>query len=232
MKHPVSFNLDLKRNPYKGLYIAIEGLDGSGKTTQVEKIARYFEKQGRGVVRTGEPRKKAGVVGKLIQDILLSKVQVPPIAFQYLMSAERAIHHEELIIPSLKAGKVVISDRCFWSAIPYGILDRMKDVKEEQYNYQMGDVILVAQSILSMYHQFTLPDFTFYLSVSPNTAFKRIGKKTRAKELYEKKDKLEKIKLGYDWLAKKFAKEITVVDGEKSAEDVTENIIKLLKLPK
>ena len=225
MKYHVEFDLDFRRNPYKGLYIAIEGIDGSGKTTQAEKISRYFEKQGKQVVTTGEPRKNKGIVGKLIQDILLSKVKVPSIAFQYLMSAERAIHHEELILPSLKAGKVVLTDRCFWSAIPYGILDRMKDAKQEQYNYQMGDVLLVAQSILSMYHQFTLPDFTFYLSVSVDTAFKRIGKKEREKELYEKKDKLEKIRLGYDWLAKKFAKEIIVVDGEKSEEEVTEEIL-------
>ena len=120
MKYHVEFDLDFKRNPYKGLYIAIEGIDGSGKTTQVEKISRYFEKKGKQVVTTGEPRKNKGIVGKLIQDILLSKVKVPSIAFQYLMSAERAIHHEELILPSLKAGKAVVTDRCFWSAIPYG----------------------------------------------------------------------------------------------------------------
>lgn len=229
MKYNIEFDITLRKNPYKGLYIAIEGIDGSGKTTQVEKVARYFEKQGKQVVRTGEPRKKEGVVGKLIQDILLSKVKVPSIAFQYLMSAERAIHHEELIIPSLKEGKVVVSDRCFWSAIPYGILDRMVGNKKSQYDYQMADVILVAQSILSMYHQFTVPDFTFYLEVSLETALNRIGKKTRAKELYEKKDKLEKVILGYKWLVERFPKEITVIDGEKPIGEVTHKIVASIK---
>lgn len=228
MKYHIELDLDFKKNPYKGLYLAIEGIDGSGKTTQVEKLAQYFKSKGREVVKTAEPRKNKGVVGKLIKDILSSKVKVPFAAFQHLMSAERAIHHEELVLPSLKKGKVVITDRCFWSAIPYGILDLMKDEKKERYSFEIGKVILVSQSILTMYHQFTLPDFTFFLDVSIDTAIKRIGKKTGRKELYEKKDKLEKINLGYKWLAKKFTKEITVIDGERSVEEVTGEIIKKL----
>ena len=229
MRYHIEFDINFKRNHYKGLYIAIEGIDGSGKTTQAERLARYFKTKGRQVIKTGEPRKNIGVVGKLIGDILLSKVKVPFSAFQYLMSAERAIHHEELVLPSLKSGKVVISDRCFWSAIPYGILDRLKDEKKERYNFDLGQVILVAQSILSMYHQFTVPNFTFFLDVSVDTAIKRIGRKTGKQELYEKRDKLERIDLGYKWLAKKFPKEITVIDAEKSVEEVTEDIVNRIK---
>ena len=229
MKYHVSFDIDLRRNPYKGLYIAIEGIDGSGKTTQVQSLDNYFKAKGRQVIKTGEPRKNKGVIGKLIGDILLSKVKVPFAAFQHLMSAERAIHHEELVLPSLKSGKVVITDRCFWSAIPYGILDLMKDEKKERYNFKVGEVILVAQSILSMYNQFTVPNFTFFLDVSVDTAIKRIGRKKGKQELYEKKGKLEKIDLGYKWLARKFPQEITVVDGEGKVEEVTEEIIKKLE---
>lgn len=229
MKYHIELDLDFKRNPYKGLYIAIEGIDGSGKTTQAEKLAKYFKEKGKQVIKTGEPRKNIGVVGKLIGDILLSKVKVPFSAFQHLMSAERSIHHEELVLPSLKSGKVVISDRCFWSAIPYGILDLMRDEKKERYNFDLGEVILVAQSILSMYHQFTVPNFTFFLDVSVDTAIKRIGRKTGKQELYEKRGKLERIDLGYKWLAKKFPKEITVIDGEKTAGEVTREIVSRIK---
>jgi thymidylate kinase len=108
-------------------------------------------------------------------------------------------------------------------------LDRLKDEKNERYNFDLGEVILVAQSILSMYHQFTVPNFTFFLDVSVDTAIKRIGRKTRKQELYEKRGKLEKIDLGYKWLARKFPKEITVIDGEKSAEEVTKEIVKKLE---
>lgn len=228
MKYHIELDLDFRRNPYKGLYIAIEGIDGSGKTTQAERLAKHFSSKGRKVIKTGEPRKTRGVVGKLIRDVLISKVKIPFAAFQHLMSAERSIHHEELVLPSLKKGAAVITDRCFWSAIPYGILDRMKDKGSEKYNFNMGEVILVGQSIMSMYHQFTVPDYTFLLDVSVDTGLKRVGKKKAKKELYEKKDQLEKIDLGYKWLAKKFPKEITMIDGEKSVEEVTKAIVSRL----
>lgn len=228
MKYHIELDLDFRRNTGKGLYIALEGIDGSGKTTQAKRLAEYFEKKGKKVVETREPRKDAGVVGKLIRDILLGKVKVPFAAFQLLMSVERSIHHEELVLPSLASGKVVITDRCFWSAIPYGILDRMKDRGKEKYNFRMGEVILVGQSILSMYHQFTVPDITFLLDVSVDTGLERVGKKKETQELYEKNDQLEKIDLGYKWLAKKFPKEIKVIDGEQDEEEVTKEIISCL----
>ena len=229
MKYHIELDIDFRRNKEKGLYIALEGIDGSGKTTQVQRLAEYFRKKRKKVIETREPRKGTGTVGKLTEDILVGKVKVPFEAFQHIMSAERSIHHAELVLPSLKAGRVVVTDRCFWSAIPYGILDRMKDRKKEEYSFRMGEVILVGQSILSMYHQFTVPDYTFLLDVSIDTGLKRVGKKKAAKELYEKKDQLEKIDLGYKWLAKKFPKEIIVIDGERDEEEVTREIVSSIK---
>src|SRR3989338_5044608 len=113
MKYRVNFDIDFRRNTYGGQYIVVEGIDGSGKTTQVNRLAQYFIKQGKEVVVTGEPRKDKGIFGNLIQEILLSKKKIPSAAFQYLFSADRAVHQEDVIIPSLKAGKVVLSDRCF-----------------------------------------------------------------------------------------------------------------------
>lgn len=203
----------------------VEGIDGSGKTTQVERLARYFQKQGKEVVVTGEPRKDKGIFGKLIQEILLSKKKIPSVAFQYLFSADRAVNLEDVIIPALKSGKIVLSDRCFWSAVPYGIMDHMMGINDGKYSYEMGKVILTAQSILSMYHQFLLPDKTFYLDIKLDTAMSRIQKGDREIEIYEDRGKLEKIMLGYKWLCKEFPKEIQVVDGEKSVEEVTKEII-------
>lgn len=228
MKYKVSFNLDLRRNPYRGLYIAVEGIDAAGKTTQVKELIDYFKKTGKSVITTSEPRKKGGPFSPLIKDILTSKVKVSRVAFQYLFSADRQAHHEELIIPSLRQGKVVISHRCFWSAVTYGILDWMLSKKEKEYNYEFANVILAAQSILSMYHQFILPDYTFYLEISVKEASFRLSKMTKARELYEKEEKLEKIKEGYDWLVKKFPKEITVIDGEKDIDEVTREILSKL----
>ncbi len=160
MKYHVEFDIDFKRNPYKGTYIVVEGIDGSGKTTQVERLTAYFQEKGKEVVRTREPRKDVGTVGELIQKILHGKTKIPSVAFQYLFSADREIHHEELILPSLKAGKVVISDRCFWSVVPYGLADR-----DVELDANTGAYFLASQSILSMYHQFTVIDYTFYLDL-------------------------------------------------------------------
>ena len=220
MKYHVGLDIDLKRNPYKGLYIAFEGIDGSGKTTQVEELAKYFEKKGKKVVRTREPRKE-GLVGDLIQKVLTGQIKMSSIAFQYLFSTDRVLHHEEVIIPALKAGKVVISDRCFWSAVVYGILDRTSG----KYSVDSAEFLLIVHSILSMYHQFIVPDFTFALNVSLKTALSRISKKDDKIEIYEDKEKLEKLIEGYDWLSKKFPKEITVVDGEGEVEEVNERLI-------
>jgi dTMP kinase len=74
-------------------------------------------------VTTREPRKE-GLIGDLVQKVLLGTEKLPSVSLQYLFSADRSAHHEELVLPSLQAGKVVITDRCFWSAIVYGILDR------------------------------------------------------------------------------------------------------------
>lgn len=223
MKYHIEFDIDLKRNPYKGLYIALEGIDGSGKTTQVEKITEYFKSKGKKVVRTREPR-KVGLIGDIVQKVLQGKIVMPATALQYLFSTERVIHHEELVIPELKKGNVVVTDRCFWSAIVYGILDRTGD----RYQHKTADQLLIAMSILSIYHQFIVPDRAFYLKISLETALLRVSKKKDMKEIYEDKKKLKKIIEGYNIMVKRFPKEFVVIDGERSSEEVTQEIITYL----
>lgn len=220
MKYHLELDIAFRRNPYKGKYIVLEGIDGSGKTTQIERLYDYFASLGREVVKTREPRKDEGLIGELIQKILNGKTKVPSVAIQYLFSADRGMHHEELILPALKAGKVVISDRCFWSAVPYGVLDL-----EEDFNDNSAKYILVSQSILSMYHQFTAPDLTFYLDIPVGRAMDRLGKKPHEKEIYEEEKKIIKAKQGYDWLLKNFPQEFTIINGMKSVEEVTEDIL-------
>lgn len=227
MKYHIEFDIDFKRNKSKGLYIALEGTEGTGKTTQVEKLKDYFLKQGREVVTTREPRKNIGVVGTLVQDILLGKVQVPPIAFQYLFTADRAIHHAELILPALEEGKVVISDRCFWSAIPYGTMDR-----GGKFDTDTKKGILIAQSILSHYHQFTVPDYTFYLELPLETAFKRMQEAGNPREIYEDQRQIKAAIAGYNWLLKEFPKEFIVVDSLQPIDEVTAEIVKRIRKKK
>lgn len=211
MNYHIEFNLDFKRNLYPGTFIVLEGIDGSGKTTQIKRVKNSLTKlSGKEVFLTKEPTES--VVGQLIKKIVRNEIKVPKTAIQYLFCADRVIHLEKVVIPKLKEGAIVVSDRYFWSSLAYGIADR--------------NTLLAAQSILSMYNQFLVPDFTFYLRVAVSTAISRLSQMQKTKELYEEKGKLLKIAKGYDWVVKQFPKEITVIDGEMSVEEVTKEIIK------
>lgn len=226
MRYHIEFDISFRKNPYKGLYFAFEGIDGCGKTTQTEIIRKYLEKKGKKVVVTSEPRKEGSAVGKLIREILQSKIKVPSQSLQYLYTAERIINHKEVVEPSLKIGKVVLSHRSLWSNVPYGMFDR------GIINYDSPDTkfINITQGLMSLYHQFIVPNITFYLRVSAETAMKRLNVMDKVKEvMYEKKEKLEKIARGYEWQVKQFPKEFVVIDGEKSTEEVTQNIVACIK---
>lgn len=220
MRYHVEFDIDLKRNPYKGKLIVLEGIDGSGKTTQARSITKSLNKQGVKAVFTKEPTE--GVIGRMLQDVLSGKLKLPPVSFQYLFAADRMIHQEE-IIKYLKKGVTVVSDRYLWSALVYGMLDigAIGSANDRER-------LMTAFSILSMYHRFILPDRTFYLSVPTKIAMARIAQKTQKIEIYEKAEKIEKLRKGYEWLAKKFPQEIRVVDGEGEIGEVTEEIISRL----
>jgi dTMP kinase len=224
MKYNISYDLDFKRNKEKGLYIALEGIDGSGKTTQARKLAEYFKSKNYLVIQTREPR-KTGIIGDLIHKVLLGKVKFPSVALQYLFSTDRFLNHEEIILPGLKEGKIVISDRSFWSAVVYGILDR----SIEDYNYKEANQILIAHSILSMYHQFIVPDITFYLKIPLEISLQRLGYKKEKKEIYEEKEKIKNVLNGYNWLFNRFKKEITVIDATLPLEQVTDKMIKIIE---
>jgi dTMP kinase len=225
MKYHVGLDIELRKNSYKGTYIAVEGIDGSGKTTQVEKIAEHFRKKGKSAIQTREPR-KTGLIGDIVQKVLNKKIKISELALQYLFTTDRVLSQEEVIVPALKRGDIVISDRCFWSAIVYGILDRT----EGKYDYKDAEFMLLAHSILSMYHQFLTPDYTFYLKISLPTALARLKQKNDVKEIYEDEEKLKKVMKGYNWLTTKFAKEIITIDGEKSVDEVTKEIVSKIKI--
>lgn len=232
MKLHVSFDLPLRRNPYKGLYIAIEGIDGSGKSTQLHLLAEYFEKKGREVVLTSEPRSDQ-LTGELIRKILSSEIKIPSNAWQYLYSADRVMSHERHVIPALKLGKIIISHRSLWSIIPYGVLDRLGYLTARRavniFDDAVANALFVSQGILSYYHQFITPDITVYLQLSVDEAMRRLAQMDKEKEVYEKKSKLEKIAAGYDWLIKQFPAEFTVINSEQEVEKVTEDIIEKIQ---
>lgn len=220
MKHKIELTLDFKRNPYSGLYIALEGIDGAGKTVQLERLAGYFRERNDQVVTTTEPR-RTGMIGSLINEFLEKRVTLPLVSLQYLFSADRVTNQTEVIIPTLQKKGIAITHRCFWSALPYGILER----SGQGYDINESKILLVAQSILSMYHQFIIPDITFYLDISAQTALTRLKKKELAPEFYETKDKLLKVRKGYEWMVNKFPDEFIRIDGDRDPQEVFNDIV-------
>ncbi|MCL4354555.1 dTMP kinase [Patescibacteria group bacterium] len=217
MKHHVSFDIEFKKNKLPGKLIAIEGIDGSGKTTQAQLVVDLLKKQGYKAIYTKEPTDEP--IGKFIREQILSgKVKVPPISIQYMFSADRAVHQVELE-EYLKKGYIIITDRYFWSAIAYGI----SDLKGK------ADYYLSALSILSFYHRFLTPDYTFFLNIRAKEAAKRIGTSEKHKEIYDDATKLVKIKKAYDLLIKRFSKEFVLISAEQSIENVSEDILKKIK---
>lgn len=219
MQYPFSLTQDLRRNPYKGKYYALEGVDGSGKSTQIEKIKSYLEKKGNTVIITSEPMRE-GKIQEVIRDALFAKIKIPSSAYQNIYSADRAVNHISIVEPALKRGDTVITHRSIWSTPAYGLLDL-----GENYDFKKLNSILVSQGNFSAYHQFLCPDKTFYLRISASHAITRLQHMDKTKDIYEKKEKLAKIVTGYEMLVKEFPEEFIVIDGERDEEEVTQEII-------
>lgn len=218
MNYHIDFDIDFKRNTYPGKFIALEGIDGAGKTTQVADIAKKLSPDKVFLTKTPSDN----IIGKLIRQVLSKQVSISSKSIQYLYTADRQDQQEE-IESYLKKGYTVISDRYFWSSVAYGMVDKGIDNFDEE-----GDILLVAYSILSAFNRFLLPDLTIYLDIPPAVAVKRLADVDKVKEIYEKEDSLKKVYGAYKWLIKKFPKEITVVDGTRPEKEITDLVLPLV----
>lgn len=223
MRYRFTLHTDLRRNSYKGKYFALEGLDGSGKSTQINAVKNYLERKGERVVITSEPQ-SSGVIQEIIRGALSSKLSIPGRAFQSLYSADRAINHIEVVEPALRRGSVVLTHRSNWSTIPYGIIDL-----GDAYSFDKAWPIAVAKWLFSTYSQFLTPDITFYLKISADTAVERLSSMSKKKEIYERKEKLRKIAQGYEREIEEFPDEFVIIDGNQSEEKVTKDIIDIIE---
>ena len=144
----------------RGVWITLEGGDGSGKTTQAALLQRWFEEQGRTVVRTREP---GGTdVGQLIRDIVLHhRGEIGARAEALLFAADRAHHVEALVRPALERGDVVIQDRYLDSSVAYQGAGRVLGADE------VRELSLWATGG-------ALPDLTVLLDLDPAAARERL----------------------------------------------------------
>lgn len=144
-----------------GVFISFEGVDGAGKTTQVERLAQFWQERGREVVVTREPGGTS--LGKRIRELLLADPNetITPRAEALLFAADRAQHVEQIIRPALERGAIVITDRYLDSSLAY----------------QSGGRELTADDVkhLSMWATNSLlPRRTYLLDIDPRVSHARL----------------------------------------------------------
>jgi dTMP kinase len=195
------------------MFLAFEGADGAGKSTQVQLLAEYLERQGREVLICREPG--GTELGEKLRGILLDpdSGDMGPEAEVLLFMAARAQLCSRVIRPALEAGKVVISDRFLWSSVVYqGIVGG-----------------LGIEEVLSIGRVATgglLPELTFLIDLDPADAHSSLdeGDRMESRGL----DFQREVREGFAGLAADFPDNFALIDGSGSVEQVHEQVIKAL----
>ncbi|MBQ8941878.1 MAG: dTMP kinase [Firmicutes bacterium] len=196
-----------------GLFISIEGTDGSGKTTQIRLLEEYFKNKGFYVVCTREPG--GNMISEKIRELIIDKenTEMTAVTEALLYAAARAQHVTSDILPVLEDGGIVISDRFLDSSLVYQGFARGLGIKT------VKDMNKYAVNGLE-------PDMTFFLRLKPEDGIKR---KKNQKELDRMESENEKFHQmvygGYMQLARRNKQRIKVIDALKSVEDIHKEII-------
>ena len=194
----------------KGKFIVFEGIDGSGKGTQMKMLAKYLKDNRIEAVLTREHTRDLAV-GKLIEKTVNREEKMDPLSLQLCFTADRVDHFEKVIRPALDEGKTVISDRYYLSTVAY--TDR--DKKE----------------LMMKLNESVVPkaDLTFFIDVSPEVAIERLDKSREEKTIFEKYEKLQQSRKNYWWAMRKMKGKVVVMDGSEKPEIIHENILKILR---
>lgn len=203
-----------------GLFVTLEGPDGSGKTTQMRLLTEWLLAEGYPLLVTREP---GGThIGEDIRELLhdCDHVEMSPHAEILLYSASRAQLVTEVIRPALRAGKVVLCDRYFDSTYAY-------------QGYGRGLPLDALRAITAFAVQGLKPDLTLYLDISPETGLHR---RARSGEELNRLDREalafhERVRAGYLALANVEPERWRVVDAGRPVEDVQETLRELLEAP-
>lgn len=202
----------------KPLFITLEGIDGSGKTTQSEILKKNLEALGYDVLLTREPG--GTEISNALRNILLNlEEKIDPMTEVLLYCASRNEHIERTIKPALKKGMIVISDRYYDSTVAY-----------QGY----GEAISI-ERIRNINDIFPVPDLTFIFTISEHTFNKRF--EGQEKDSIEKKgfSFMEKVQNGYIHIYKQRHKQrnMELIDGNSGIipiqNHILEKVIELIK---
>jgi dTMP kinase len=200
-----------KRFSYSGFFISFEGGEGAGKSTQIRHLVHYFESRKIPVILTLEPG--GTTIGSKIRELLLdpSHTELHPRAELFLYLADRAQHVEECILPALKAGKVVITDRYADSSNVYQGICRKLGL---DWTLPLNDYAT----------QGLYPDLALVLDLPVKMGFARMRQRVLDRMEREKSSFHNQVRRGFLHLSQKYPKRIQVVNAAKSEEEVREAI--------
>ncbi len=200
-----------------GTFITFEGIEGSGKGTQIHMLYEHLIEEGFDVIATREPGSTA--IGDIIRDALLNTKfrEMTAKTELFLFAAGRAQHVEEIVKPALSAGKIVLCDRFTDSTLAYQSYGRKLEFQEV---LRLAD--MAASSLV--------PDLTILLELPVDVAFERI-RKERQLDRIELADHgmHERIAAGYVKLAERYSERIRVVDGSKPPLDVHKRVTEIVR---
>jgi dTMP kinase len=206
----------------RGLFVTFEGMDGSGKTTQLRRLAAHLRALGRTVLETAEPGGTA--IGRKIRQILLDagNQELSPTAELLLYFASRAQNVNESILPALERGEIVLADRFTDSTLAYQGCARGLG----------AEIVLALDRIACRGLQ---PDLTLLLEISPDTSLARARARNSAETSPETRmdeQGLEfhrKVYEAYQALAAGEPNRVKRIDGTASADDVERAIWEVVR---
>lgn len=150
------------KSKYPGLLCAIEGIDGAGKTTLINNLTKALKKSGLQTLQTKEPG--ATELGKTIRTLLTERKAPTCLKAECLLfAADRAQHFHDIVIPALKKGKIILSDRMSDSSLAY-------------QGFLKGLDLSMIKTINQWCMESTEPDLVIYLQVDQDTALHRMQK--------------------------------------------------------
>lgn len=196
-----------------GKFIVVEGLDGTGKTTQIKILAEYIKAKGADVEITAEPT--AHPTGKLIRRILSGEVKTTPWSLAALFLSDRIVHNtaDDGIEKMLSDGKTVISDRYYYSTFAY-------QGHETDLNWAMNMHFSCPEV--------RKPDLVLFLTMAPEKCVERIraNRPDEAIEIYENVESLTKISRQFDTVFEKLKdrENIVYIDADGTIEEVSQRL--------
>ena len=192
-----------------GLFITIEGIDGSGKTTQARLLVEWLQGQGHRVRATREPG--GTPAGNKIRELVLSNDHSPPpVAELFLYLADRAVHVSEVVRPALEVGEVVVCERYTDSTLAY-------------QGYGRGLDLGLLQRLNEMATGGLSPDLTLVLDLAPEQA--RLDETRLDRLESEGLAFLGRVATGFRELVRQEPERIREVDASQEVEAVQHQIV-------